>query len=195
MNGETKSGVTTFFLDRQIDTGDIIDSIEVPIRPDETTGELYDELMERGAELAVRTLNSIEAGTVTTRPQPQLPADQLKPAPKIFKEDTLINWNRPSAEIYNKIRGLCPSPCACTRIRNKKGAEEQIKLFETQVLLGENKDGKAGTIRIKLPDTFAISTNDGEILVKKLQWQGKSRLDIEPFLRGFHPENYEMLLF
>ena len=195
MNGETKSGVTTFFLDRQIDTGDIIDSIEVPIRLDETTGELYDELMLRGAELAVRTLNSIEAGTVTTRPQPQLPADQLKPAPKIFKEDTFIDWNRPSTEIYNKIRGLCPSPCACTRIRNKKGAEEQIKLFETQVLLNENKGGKAGEIRIKLPDTFAISTNDGEISVKKLQIQGKSRLDIEAFLRGFHPENYDLELF
>ena len=195
MNGETKSGVTTFFLDRQIDTGDIIDSIEVPIRPDQTTGELYDELMARGAELAVRTLDSIEAGTVTTRPQPQLPAGQLKSAPKIFKEDTYIDWNQPSAVIYNKVRGLCPSPCACTRIRNKKGAEEQIKLFETQVLLNENKGGKAGEIRIKLPDTFAISTNDGEILVKKLQWQGKSRLDIEAFLRGFHPENYEMSLF
>ena len=135
------------------------------------------------------------AGPVTTRPQPQLPADQLKPAPKIFKEDTYIDWNRPSAEIHNKVRGLCPSPCACTRIRSKKGSEEQIKLFETQVILDRNEAGKPGTIRIKLPDTFAISTIDGEILVNKLQWQGKSRLDIEAFLRGFHPENYDLGVF
>ena len=195
MNGETKSGVTTFFLDRQIDTGDIIDSIEVPIRPDETTGELYDELMLRGAELAVRTLNSIKAGTVTTRPQPQLPAGQLKPAPKIFKEDTYIDWNQPSSVIYNKVRGLCPSPCACTRIRNKKGAEEQIKIFETQILPSGKPTQKAGSVRILLPDIFAISTADGEISVKKLQIQGKSRLDIEAFLRGFHPENYDLELF
>ena len=195
MNGETKSGVTTFFLDRQIDTGDIIDSIEVPIRPDETTGELYDELMLRGAELAVRTLDSIEAGTVTTRPQPQLPAGQLKLAPKIFKEDTYIDWDQPSAVIYNKVRGLCPSPCACTRIRNKKGAEEQIKIFETQILPSGKPTQKAGSVRILLPDIFAISTADGEISVKKLQIQGKSRLDIEAFLRGFHPENYDLELF
>lgn len=195
MNGETKSGVTTFFLDRQIDTGDIIDSIEVPIRPDETTGELYDELMVRGAELAVRTLQSISDGTVTTRPQPQLPADQLKPAPKIFKEDTYINWNRPTTEIYNKIRGLCPSPCACTRIRNRKGAEEQIKIFEAQILSSGKPTQKAGTVSINLPDTFAISTSDGEISIKKLQLQGKSRLDIEAFLRGFHSENYNLEVF
>ncbi|MBR0078000.1 MAG: methionyl-tRNA formyltransferase [Bacteroidales bacterium] len=195
MNGETKSGVTTFFLDHQIDTGDIIDSIEVPIRPDETTGELYDELMQRGAELAVRTLQSISDGTVTTRPQPQLPADQLKPAPKIFKEDTYIDWNRPTVEVYNKIRGLCPSPCACTRIRNKKGNEEQIKLFEARAVFPENRGGKPGTVRIKLPDTFAILTSDGEILIQKLQWQGKSRLEIEAFLRGFHPENYDLEVF
>ena len=195
MNGETKSGVTTFFLDRQIDTGDIIDSIEVPIRPDETTGELYDELMLRGAELAVRTLDSIEAGTVTTRPQPQLPAGQLKLAPKIFKEDTYIDWDQPSAVIYNKVRGLCPSPCACTRIRNKKGAEEPIKIFETQILPSGKPTQKAGSVRILLPDIFAISTADGEISVKKLQIQGKSRLDIEAFLRGFHPENYDLELF
>lgn len=195
MNGETKSGVTTFFLDRQIDTGDIIGSIEVPIRPDETTGELYDELMERGAELAVRTLQQIADGTVTTHPQPQLAAEQLKPAPKIFKEDTFIDWNRPSTEIYNKVRGLCPSPGACTHIRNKKGAEEQIKLFETQILSSEKTLTKPGSVRIDLPGTFAISTGDGEILVKKLQIQGKSRLDIEAFLRGFHPENYYLEVF
>lgn len=195
MNGETVTGVTTFFLDHQIDTGDIIDAIEVPIRPDETTGELYDELMEQGAKLAVRTLHNIQEGTVSTRPQPQLPADQLKPAPKIFKEDTYIDWSRPSVEVFNKIRGLCPVPCACTRIRNKKGAEEQIKIFEAQIIPSHLPSSKPGFVRIELPDIFAISTSDGEILVKKLQLQGKSRLDIEAFLRGFHPENYQMQLF
>ncbi len=195
MNGETKTGVTTFFLDKQIDTGDIIDAIEVPIRPDETTGELYDELMAKGAELAVKTLASIADGTVTTHPQPAIPADQLKPAPKIFKEDTLIDWTLSSQQIFNKIRGLAPYPGACTHIQTKDGREEIIKIFEAQIISSESTHLEPGTITIQSSKTFTISTSNGAILVKNIQFPGKSRLDIELFLRGFHPDNYFLKVY
>lgn len=194
MNGETKTGVTTFFLDKQIDTGDIIDSIEVPIGSDETVGELYDRLMERGAELAVRTLKSIEAGTVVTHPQPVLPAEELKPAPKIFKENTFVNWNQSTQQVYNHIRGLSPSPCACTHINNKNGETELIKLFEVSPCY-ESHSQRAGEIEIKTPDSLKIFTRDGSILVKNLQLQGKKKLTTVEFLRGFRAENYTLLLF
>ena len=194
MNGETKTGVTTFFLDKQIDTGDIIDSIEVEIGATETTGELYDRLMEKGAQLALTTLDKIENGTVTTRKQAQLAETELKPAPKIFKEDTFIDWNQPAEQIFNKIRGLSPAPCACTHIVNKNGQTEIVKIFECQ-LLQEKCDTKPGTITIKSPNLFIISAPDGQISVQVLQFQGKSRLKIADFLRGFHPENYTLSVF
>lgn len=194
MNGETKTGVTTFFLDRQIDTGDIIDSMEVDISPTETVGELYDRLMACGATLAVKTLQSIENGTVTTHPQPDLPAEMLKPAPKIFKEDTFIDWNQSTEKVYNHIRGLSPSPCACTHIKNKNGQIELIKLFEVSPLY-ENKCQKPGTVNVEHPDSLTIFTKDGQISVHNLQLQGKKRLTTVEFLRGFREENYTLLLF
>ena len=194
MNGETRTGVTTFFLDKQIDTGDIIDSMEVDIFPSETVGELYDRLMVCGAELAVKTLQNIENGTVTTRPQPNLPAEKLKPAPKIFKEDTFINWNQTTEQVYNHIRGLSPFPCACTHIQNRNGQVELIKLFEVRPLC-ENKYQKPGTVRIERPDSLIIFTKDGQILVDNLQLQGKKRLPTVEFLRGFREENYILFSF
>lgn len=194
MNGETKTGVTTFFLDKQIDTGDIIDSIEVPIGPDETVGELYDRLMESGAELAVRTLKNIEAGTVVAHPQPSLPVEELKPAPKIFKEDTFVNWNQSTQQVYNHIRGLSPSPCACTHINNKNGETELIKLFEVRPCY-ESHSQNPGELEIKTPDLLKIFTRDGSILVKNLQLQGKKKLTTVEFLRGFRIENYTLFVF
>lgn len=194
MNGETKTGVTTFFLDHQIDTGDIIDAVEVEIGPRETTGELYDRLMHAGAELAVRTLDQVEAGTVTTRRQADVPAAELRPAPKIFKSDTFIDWNRPGQEIFNQIRGLSPYPGACTHLRNTKGNEELLKVFEADFIM-ENHEEMPGKMEVKLPNSFSILTKDGRISLQNLQIQGKSRLKVSDFLRGFHPENYESNVF
>lgn len=193
MNGETKTGVTSFFLNQQIDAGDIIHAIEVEIGESETTGELYDRLMQKGAQLAIETLDQIEKGTVVTQKQSSQEED-LKPAPKIFKEDTFIDWNQPSQVVYNKIRGLAPFPCACTRIQNNKGQTELIKLYESQIV--QNVSGlKPGTITQKAPDLLTISTADGQIQVKKLQLQGKTKLSVAEFLRGFHTENYILFAF
>ena len=190
MNGETRTGVTSFFLNHQIDTGDIIDTTEVEIGPNETTGELYDRLMRCGAELAVHTLDLIERGEVQTRRQEET-AD-LKPAPKIFKEDTYIDWNMPARDIFNKIRGLSPFPGACTRITNKKGEVELVKIYEAEII-PLNSVKQTGTIEIEQPNSFQIYAKDGKISAKTIQFQGKSRLKITDFLRGFHPENYELI--
>lgn len=194
INGETKTGVTTFFLDKQIDTGDIIDAMELPIGADETVGELYDRLMVAGAQLAVRTLQSIEAGTVVTIPQPVVPQEDLKPAPKIFKEDTFVDWTMSTVQVYNHIRGLSPSPCACTRIKNHRGETELLKLYKVRPLEAASTL-PVGTLEVKHPDTLIVHTADGQIQVENLQLQGKKRLSASEFLRGFRPENYTLSLF
>ncbi|MBO4645055.1 MAG: methionyl-tRNA formyltransferase [Bacteroidales bacterium] len=194
MNGETRTGVTTFFLDHQIDTGDIIDTIEVPIGESETTGELYDRLMACGAELAVRTLDQVAAGTVATRRQADIPQEACKPAPKIFKEDTFIDWSQPVQTIFNKIRGLSPVPGACTRIRNAKGEEEIVKIFSAEKT-ALDVETQSGVIEISSRNSMLIFAKDGAISVNTLQFQGKNRMPIADFLRGFHPENYQLLFY
>ena len=151
---------------------------------------MYDRLMRCGAELAVHTLDLIERGEVQTRRQEE-PAD-LKPAPKIFKEDTYIDWNMPARDIFNKIRGLSPFPGACTRITNKKGEVELVKIYEAEII-PLNSVKQTGTIEIEHPNSFQIYAKDGKISAKTIQFQGKSRLKITDFLRGFHPENYELI--
>ena len=187
MNGETVTGVTTFFLNHNIDTGDIIAQRKVEIGAEMTTGELYDKLMDEGAALAVETVNSIENGTCTTHPQPDRP--NLKPAPKIFKEDTLIDWNKPADTIYNMIRGLSPFPCAYTRLRTTDGETLTLKCYFATIS-DKPSTQKPGTINIISSKKIAISTQTNQILLQNVQLQGKKRMEIEDFLRGFHIEKY-----
>ncbi len=194
MNGEKTTGVTTFFLDKAIDTGDMIDKIEIPIGETETTGELHDRLMVCGADLAVRTLQQIENGTLKTTRQNTVASDKLKPAPKIFKEDTYIDWSKPTKQIYNQIRGLSPFPCACTRIQNVNGDIEQLKIFEAE-LFAEVSDNLPGTICVRPPHLLIIFTKDGAISVKNMQIQGKTRMKVADFLCGFRIENYILKAF
>lgn len=190
INGETRTGVTSFFLNRQIDTGDIIGTTEVEIGPAETTGELYERLMHCGAELAVHTLDLVESGQAQPRRQEE--SADLKPAPKIFKEDTFIDWSLPARDIFNKIRGLSPFPGACTHIANRKGETELVKILEAEIT-PLNAVKQTGTIEIEATNSFQIYAKDGKISVKTIQFQGKSRQKITDFLNGFHPENYELV--
>lgn len=187
MNGEKVTGVTTFFLDQNVDTGDIIDQMEVPIGPNETTGELYDRLMVAGAELAVKTVRAIENGSCVTKPQPEV-AD-CKPAPKIFKEDALVDWNRDAETVFNKIRGLSPFPCAYTRIKSLSGEELTLKCFSAELTDIRTGD-KPGTIILLPSKKMAVSTKTNAILLKNIQLQGKKRMNIEDFLQGFHLEKF-----
>lgn len=128
MNGETKTGVTTFFIEKEIDTGKVIARKEVEILPDDTAGTLHDKLAEVGALLLTQTVESIQNNSYTSIPQ-EITEQQLKMAPKIFRDDCRINWNRPVADVYNFIRGLSPYPGAWTII--KTGDDEKIlKILE-----------------------------------------------------------------
>ncbi|WP_460677983.1 methionyl-tRNA formyltransferase [Mucilaginibacter koreensis] len=179
INGEKESGVTTFFLKQEIDTGDILFIEKVSIAEDVTAGEYHDRLMIKGAGLLVKTVKAIESGRYTEQPQEQL-ADgiELKHAPKIFKDDCRIDWNQPVEIVYNRIRGLSPYPTAFTELNGKT-----LKVFKTtkQTDTPEVQPGQHLTDQ-KTYLKFACA--DGYISITDLQMEGKKRMSIEEFLRG-----------
>ena len=178
INGETQTGVTTFFLKHEIDTGDILFSEPVNIAPDETAGQVHDSLMEVGAELLVKTVQSIESKDYEEIPQDQIGGTDLKHAPKIFKEDCQVNWHSPVKKVYDLIRGLSPYPTAFTQLQNKtlKIFRAEMEEGVTTLTPGEYQtDGK----------TFLkFACPDGMISVTDLQLEGKKRMKIDEFLRG-----------
>ncbi|RDC55453.1 methionyl-tRNA formyltransferase [Pedobacter chinensis] len=176
INGEKESGVTTFFLTHEIDTGSIIQSDSTPIADDETAGELHDKLMHIGANLLVKTVKAIEEGNYTQQPQPQ--SEVLKHAPKIFKDDCKIDWNNPSQLIYNLIRGLSPYPTAFTLLNDKT-----LKIFKAEM---EDKEPGivAGGFLTDGKTYLKFATKDGFIKLLDIQYEGKKRMLIEDFLRG-----------
>jgi methionyl-tRNA formyltransferase len=179
INGETETGVTTFFLRHEIDTGDLILQDRVEILPEDNAGTLYGKLMQRGAELAVKTVRAIEAGTVQSRPQ--VASGPLKSAPKIFKETGRINWEQPSVQIHNFIRGLSPYPAAYTSLQGK-----QLKVFASEVAeLGTETASLAPGNYVSDGKTFlAFRTADGLLRLTDLQLEGKKRMPVTEFLRG-----------
>jgi methionyl-tRNA formyltransferase len=176
INGEKESGVTTFFLKHEIDTGDVIFSEKVEIRTDETAGELHDELMNVGAGLLVKTVTAIASGDYQEQPQPQ--SGELKHAPKIFKEDCLIDWNQPALKIYNLIRGMSPYPTAFTKLNDKV-----LKIFKAEF---EDKEPgiSAGAFLSDGKTYLKFAAKDGFIKLTDLQYEGKKRMGVEEFLRG-----------
>jgi len=192
MNGETRTGITTFFLNNEIDCGDIIMQKEVDILPNETTGELYDRLKILGAEVALETLIRIQKGNIKSFPQPSKLNLPLLPAPKIHKEDTIIDWNLPAKDIFNKIRGLAPYPGAVTFLKNNEGKKSLVKIFEATV--STQKAGKNARIMDTDGKHFLhISSKDFQISIKNLQMEGKKRVNIEQFLQGIIIKNYTIL--
>lgn len=189
MNGETKTGVTTFFLNPQVDCGDIIDQVEVEIGPKETTGELYDHLMQVGADLILKTLKAIDENTFNGKKQVIANENTIKPAPKILKEDMLIHWDKSAQDIFNQIRGLSPYPGAYTRIQNTEGKMFIIKCYEAEIS-NENSNDEAGKWTINSQGQIIINTKDYQILLKTIQFEGKKRLPVTEFTRGWRAENY-----
>jgi methionyl-tRNA formyltransferase len=186
INGEKETGVTTFFLQHQIDTGNIILQEKIKIEPNDTAGTLHDKLMNLGAEIVVKTVQLIEARNYKTQPQnEQLACD----APKIFKNDCKINWNKSTEEIYNFIRGLSPYPTAWTSIKNKEtGKLLNLKIFfaEKMSCTHEHEIGDM----IKENKSFKIAVKKGYIYPTDLQAEGKKRLNVRDFLNGFKIEDY-----
>jgi len=183
INGDKETGVTTFFLKHEIDTGDIIHQERIPIQPTDNVGTLHDKLMELGADLTVRTLDDILAGNVRPIPQSNIPADELRPAPKIFKETCRIDWNQPTARVNDFIRGLSPYPAAWTVLRSADGTEQDFKIYAATPVEGAPIQ-KPGTITCDGRKTLCVSTSDGALRLTEVQIAGKKRMDICAFLCG-----------
>jgi methionyl-tRNA formyltransferase len=183
MNGETRTGITSFFLNHEIDCGDIILQRETDILPAETTGELYERLKILGAEAALTTLLLVENGTLTTFSQPIVEATSVKLAPKIHKEDTIIDWNSPARDIINKIRALSPFPGAVTSLKKNDGSIVSMKIFEATVTI-ETSAENAGKIDTDDKKFFYISSKDFKISIHNLQIEGKKRTNVVSFLQG-----------
>jgi len=183
INGEKETGATTFKLQHQIDTGNILLQQKIIIGDDETAGELHDKMKAVGADLLLRTVNGLINESLTETPQSS--SDQeghtiLREAPKISTENLKINWNKNVGEVYNLIRGLSPYPAAFTLLNNKtlKIYKSQKEIIEPIIAAGNFETDKKTFLK------FACA--NGYILIKELQLEGKKRMSIEDFLRGFH---------
>lgn len=186
INGETKTGVTTFLLDHEIDTGKIIFKRETPIGENETVGDIHDRLMEIGAKLVVETVDAIAEGNIQPIPQTELiEGTVIKHAPKIFREDCKIDWNKNSEPIRNLIRGLSPHPAAWTNlVHQKTGMEIFTKLFFAQKVNSEKTD-LPGTIETDGKTFLNVACQNGWLQITDIQIAGKKRMKTDEFLRGF----------
>jgi methionyl-tRNA formyltransferase len=186
INGETKTGVTTFLLDHEIDTGKIIFKKETPIGENETVGEVHDRLMEIGARLVIETVDAIAGGNIKPIPQSELiDRGQIKHAPKIFKEDCKIDWTKDAETARNLIRGLSPYPAAWTNLIHKTNLDEILsKIFFAQKVVSE-KSGLPGTIETDGKTFINVACADGWLRITDLQIAGKKRMKTDEFLRGF----------
>jgi len=181
INGETKTGVTTFFIDDKIDTGAIMFQKEVNISEDETVGELHDKLMKIGSSLVIDTVKSIARGDVKSIPQPQ--GQQHKTAYKLNKENCKIDWQCNLDTIYNKIRGLNPFPSAWCYLENH-GSTNTIKIFEVSKTHKEDVKGNIGSI-INGGDHLKVVVSDGYLNIHSLQLPGKRKMDVKSLLNGY----------
>ena len=177
INGEKETGVTTFRLQHAIDTGDVLLQERIPISPDMTAGELHDTMMEVGAQTLVKTLHGLIAGTIQSKPQEETLA--ILHAPKIFTKDCQINWQQPVAQIHNLIRGLAPFPGALTKVDSKI-----VKLFITSIVY-ENPKEPIGSFVTDGKTYVRFACSDGYIQLNDIQWEGKKRMPIADFLRGY----------
>lgn len=177
INGETQTGVTTFFIEKEIDTGQMIFQDQEPIHPDDTAGTLHDRLMERGADLVLRTVLAIEAGDYPRTPQPF--TDESKPAPKLSRETTEINWNQPQVRIRNFVRGLSPFPTAWTLINDKF-----FKIYGVSVANESPMLAEPGMAYTDHKNVILVRAADGWLSVDSLQAEGKRRMTTGEFLRG-----------
>lgn len=186
INGETETGVTTFFLKHEIDTGEVIQQEKVPIADTDDAGIVHDKLMMLGSRLVVETVDAILAGTVQSIPQESMATcGELHQAPKIFKETCHIDWNQPTKKIYDFVRGLSPYPGAWTELILPDGNKLVVKIYETEKI-AEMPSCPSGTVCTDGKRYLRIATPDGFIGVLTLQLPGKKRLRIDELLRGFH---------
>jgi len=205
INGETCTGVTTFLIEKEIDTGKILMQQKVPIGPLNTTGELHDQLMSIGAGLLLRTVDALSIGTLTPLHQQEVSTEgPLRTAPKLFRQDGCIHWSLPSRTIFNLIRGLSPYPAAWTTLVTPSGTQLTLKIYAAEFPdvclpgsspgalpptpnhpLAENCTNAApGTIHSDGKKYLQVATGDGWLSLTEVQMEGKKRMSVSDFLRG-----------
>jgi len=186
INGETKTGVTTFFIEKEIDTGKVIDQASVEITEDMNVGELHDLLLHTGAGLVCQTVDKIRSNNAEGLPQDAMIKTELKAAPKIFKEDCRVNFDRSAKETHDLIRGLSPYPAAWTKVTMPDGATKQFKLYRSELT-----DISVEIDRTILHDSNGLlfPCNDRYLLITELQPEGKRRMHYKEFLAGNKIEN------
>ena len=185
INGDSETGVTTFFLKHEIDTGDIIDQEKITVGPNENFGSVYERLMNIGAELTVSTVQRIIDGTLTTTPQDSEGLESPTPAPKIFKDTCHIDWSKPAQSIHNLIRGVSPVPGAWTGLAQNDDVQT-VKIFSSVV--ADNRKGSPGEIVVDGKQMFVICGDNSSIEIIELQPAGKKRMSAADYLRGAHLE-------
>ena len=190
INGETETGITTFFLKHEIDTGKIIQQVRVPIHETDNVEDVHDTLMLLGGKLVTETVDNILAGTIQPIEQAELvDADaELKPAPKIFHETCQINWNQPLKKVYDFIRGLSPYPAAWTEFEDAKGKRQSVKIFSTsmveRVFTASERMPAPGEVLTDGKNYLHVMCQNGLLSINELQMAGKKRMPVADFLRG-----------
>lgn len=187
INGETETGVTTFFINERIDTGNIIFSEIIAIHPEETAGELHDKLMVAGAGLVVKTIKAIESGNISAHPQNEMQdpgTGPLKIAPKIHKEDCRINWENEALTVFNFIRGMSPHPGAFTELVASDGSSFYLKVFGAQQEI-QPLAVKPGTIVCDGKIYLKVAVRNGFIQLTKVQPSGRKAMNSLDFLKGY----------
>lgn len=187
INGETETGLTTFLLDKEIDTGAIIMQEKIKIGETMNAGELHDTLMNLGNSVVVKTLEMIEKGQIKPETQSSVIEKEkliLKPAPKIFKDDCYINWNMSGHEIYNFVRGLSPYPAAHAKLQNPSGEILDLKVFETKILDRNNENSVIFSVETDQKSYLRVAVGDSYVYITVLQQPGRKAMNIAEFLRG-----------
>jgi methionyl-tRNA formyltransferase len=183
INGEPFTGVTTFKLQHEIDTGNILNSEIIPIAPDENAGSVHDRMMEIGAALLLKTIEGICNESISEKPQEdiiQTTTSPLRHAPKIFTETCQIQWDKPGTEIHNLIRGLSPYPGAFTQLDEKR-----LKIFSGRFIPTNNTQTEIGMAVMEGKDILKFKCSDGFYAVETLQMEGKKKMNVAEFLRGY----------
>ncbi len=184
INGDTETGITTFFLQHEIDTGNVIQRVSIPIADDDDAGTIHDKLMALGADLVVETVENIIADRVVAVPQTELAAGvELRPAPKIFKDTCRIDWSRGVKACYDFVRGLSPYPAAWTELR--QGDKIQvIKIYKSEKIFASHRD-EPGSVRTDNKTYIDVALTDGYLRLLEVQIAGKRRMDAKTLLNGY----------
>ena len=187
INGDKETGITTFFLKHEIDTGRVIQQVKVPIEDTDNVGDVHDKLMLLGGKLVTETVDNIIAGTITAVEQDEMLAEGevLRPAPKIFHDTCRIDWQgKTMKQIYDFIRGLSPYPAAWTELQNGDKTIN-VKVYEAVKISGDSSAWQVGTILSDGKSEIRVAVQDGFIGIKALQVAGKKKMQIVDFMRGF----------